>query len=387
MPKVETNKVFRILEESEKRITVQQGGSRSGKTFNILIWIIFSRCSVPGNGNVITIVRKSYPALRGSVYRDFIDILIKFNLYKESDHNKSNSEYHLNGWLFEFISLDQPQKVRGRKRHTAFLNEANELNLEDYRQLALRTTDKIILDYNPSDEFHWIYDEVIPRDDCDFYQTTYKDNPFLDIGIIQEIERYRDIDEEFWRVYGLGERGQSKARIFNFIEVEKIPDEAKHIGIGLDFGYTNDPTAIVQSYILGDSLYLSELAYATKMTNRDIANKLNDLGIDKHVQIFADSAEPKSIDEIYYMGFNIKPTAKGKDSINIGIDMLKRFKIHVTSNSINMIKEFRNYKWMEDKNGLMLNKPVDAFNHTIDAVRYSIYNTLARPTYGKYAVR
>jgi len=169
--------------------------------------------------------------------------------------------------------------------------------------------------------------------------------------------------------------------------VEKVPDAAKSVGIGLDFGYTNDPTAIVQSFIDGDNIYFSELCYATRMTNRDIGDKLKEIGITRHTQVFADSAEPKSIDEIYHMGWNIKPTAKGKDSINIGIDMMKRYRIHVTANSLNMLKEFRNYKWAEDKNGLMLNQPVDLFNHCIDACRYSIYNTLARPTYGKYAVR
>lgn len=385
--KVETNTVFRHLERSSKRITVEQGGSRSGKSYNILLWLIFSRCSVDGNGNVITIVRKSFPALRGSIYRDFIDIMMKYGLYNESDHNKSNSEYRFNNWLFEFISLDQPQKVRGRKRHTAFLNEGNELNLEDYRQVALRTTDKIIIDYNPSDEYHWLYDEVIPRSDCDFYQTTYLNNPFLEQGVIDEIERYKSIDEDFWRIYGLGERGQSKARIFQFIEIEKIPAHARAIGIGLDFGFTNDPTTIVQSFIEGDNLYLSELCYATQMTNADISRKIKEIGIAKTTPIYADSAEPKSIEEIYRMGHNIKPTAKGKDSINIGIDMMRRYRIHVTTRSYNLIKELKNYKWQEDKNGHILNTPVDAWNHCIDASRYSIYNILARPDYGKYAVR
>lgn len=384
---IKTNKVYNHLQYSDKRITVEQGGSRSGKTYNILVWLIFARCSVYGDAQVITIIRKSFPALRGSVYRDFLDILNLHGIYRESDHNKSNNEYHLNGWLVEFVSLDQPQKVRGRKRHTCFLNEANELNIEDFRQLALRTTHKIILDYNPSDQFHWIYDEVLPREDCEFFQTTYADNPFIDENTIKEIERYKDIDENFWRVYGLGERGQSKATIFTFTEVDNVPSTAKAISIGLDFGYTNDPTSIVQSFVDGDNIYFTELCYQTGLTNWDIDKKLKELELNPRDTIWADSSEPKSIEELYQLGWNVRPTQKGADSINAGIDMLKRYRIHITTNSYNMIKEFRNYKFIEDKNGQVLNKPVDAFNHAIDAARYSVWNSLSRPSYGKYAIR
>ena len=382
---ITTNKIFKHLENSTKRITIEQGGSRSGKTYNILMWLIFSY-SNKNSGKTITICRKTFPALRASSMRDFFDILKKYDLYKEANHNKSNSEYLLNNNLFEFISLDQPQKVRGRKRDMLFINEANELYFEDWQQLILRTTDKAILDYNPSDEFHFIYEKIKPRDDAEFFITTYKDNPFLDIETVNEIERLRFVDENYWKIYGLGQVGSSQALIFRINECNSIPPEAKFLSYGMDFGFTNDPTTLVAIYQQGDNIYLKELLYQTGLTNRDIDEKLKFHSVDRK-EIFADSAEPKSIEELYRMGWNIKPATKGQGSVNIGIDMMKRYQIYVTKDSVNMIKEFRNYKWQEDKNGNVLNTPVDMFNHTIDAIRYGLYDKLARPNYGKYAVK
>lgn len=381
---LKTNKVFGHLLRSDKRITIEQGGTRSGKTYNILLWIIFYYTR-KNKGQTITICRKTFPSLRASVMRDFFEILRSYDLYREQYHNKSSSEYYLNGNLVEFISIDQPDKIRGRKRNLLYINEANELFFEDWQQLIFRTDGKIILDYNPSDSFHWIYDKVIPRDDAEFFQTTYKDNPFLDQTIKQEIERLRDTDEDYWRIYGLGERGRSRATIFQF----DIADEprGKVIAMGMDFGFTNDPTALVRVTEEGGNLYLEEMLYHTNLTNRDISDKLQDLGLTRYDEIWADSAEPKSIEELHRMGWNVKPTTKGKDSIMAGIDILKRYKIFVTKNSKNLIKELQNYKWQEDKNGNLLNRPIDSFNHGIDAVRYATYNRLSRPNYGQYAIR
>ena len=317
--------------------------------------------------------------------RDFFDILKKHGIYKEEDHNKSNSEYNLSGNLVEFISLDQPQKIRGRKRDLAFLNEANELFWEDWQQIVFRTTGRIILDYNPSDSFHWIYDKVVPRDDCDFQQTTYKDNKFLDDSIKMEIERLKDTDEDYWRIYGLGERGSSRATIFQFGIVSEPYGEL--LSIGLDFGYTNDPTALVKVYKRGNELIFDELLYHTNLTNQDISQKFEELELNRLDVIYADSAEPKSIEELHRMRWNVKPTVKGADSIMAGIDMLKRYELKVTAKSLNLIKEFQNYKWIEDKNGNLLNKPVDNYNHAIDAIRYAVYNKLSKPNYGSYAIR
>jgi phage terminase large subunit len=382
---IQTNKVFNHLIKSDKRIIVEQGGTRSGKTYNILLWLIFYYTE-RNTAKTITICRKSFPSLRASVMRDFFDILRNHDLYREEYHNKSSHEYHLNGNLVEFISLDQPQKIRGRKRNLLYINEANELFYEDWQQLIFRTDGRIILDYNPSESFHWIYDRVIPREDCDFYQTTYRDNPFLDERIKNEIERLKETDEDYWRIYGLGERGMSRATIFQF-GTSEIPQEAKLLSYGLDFGFTNDPSAIVAIYQHGDNLYLDELLYRTGMTNRDLHHHLQSLGLDRRDEIFADSAEPKSIEELHRFGWNVKPTAKGQDSINAGIDILKRHKLFATARSNNLIKELQNYKWTEDKNGNLLNKPIDVMNHALDAARYAVYNKLSKPNYGRYSIR
>jgi len=384
MSKIQVNKVYGHLKRSDKKIIIEQGGTRSGKTYNILLWIIFHYCGRNQN-KTITIARKTFPAVRSSVMRDFLDILKSADLYREENHNKSNSEYILNGNLVEFISMDQPQKIRGRKRDLAFLNEANELTYEDWQQIVFRTSDRIILDYNPSDTFHWIYDRVIPRDDAAFYQTTYRDNPFLDQTIIDEIERLKETDEHYWRVYGLGERGTNRAQVFQFTTIQQIPAQAKFLSYGLDFGFTNDPSALVGCYQEGNNLYFQEMIYSTNLTNQDLDREFRKLEIGRYDEIFGDSAEPKSIEELHRMGWNIKPTAKGSDSVNAGIDMLKRYKIHILG--ANLMKEMENYKWMEDKNGNLLNKPEDKWNHLIDAMRYGVYNKLSKPNYGRYTIR
>jgi phage terminase large subunit len=386
MKELKTNVIWRHLENSDKRIVIEQGGTRSGKTYNILLWLIFGY-SLKTTGKTISIARKTFPALRTSAMRDFIEILKTYDLYDEDSHNKSSAEYRLRGNLIEFISLDSPQKVRGRKRDVLFINEANELHWEDWQQLVFRTKDKIILDYNPSDEYHWIYEKVKTRDDADFYITTYKNNPFLPPEIKMEIERLRDTDENYWNIYGLGEVGKSRSIIFNSSVVDDIPSSATFLSMGMDFGYTNDPTTLVAVYNYDNTLYFKEYIYQTGMTNRDIVNELERLGINRRSEIYADSAEPKSIEEIHRFGWNIKPATKGKDSVNIGIDMLRRYNLCVTKQSTNTIKEFRNYKWQEDKNGNILNTPIDLYNHSIDALRYATYNKLSRPNYGKYYVR
>ena len=378
--------------ECKARIQVHQGGSRSGKTFSILQCIIELCHRNENAGAVITIARKTFPAVRASVMRDFFQILEKEEIYDVNLHNKSEATYVLFGNLVEFISVDQPAKVRGRRRNLLFCNEATELDLEDWRQLIMRTTGIVggptaIIDYNPSDEFHWIYDEVIPREDAAFFQTTYKDNPFLPESVVMEIERFKEADENFWRVYGLGERGASQATVFtHWKEIDQIPNEFKPLNYGLDFGYTNDPTAIVQTFTDGHGFAVDELCYATRLTNSDISKVLRDSGVTRSDVIICDSAEPKSIDEIHAHGFNTHGARKGKDSVKNGIQFLHSRPLLVTARSVNVIKELRNYKWKEDKNGKQLNEPVDSFNHAIDAMRYAITFNQTNPNFGSYAI-
>ena len=380
--KIRTNKVFHSLQKSDKKIVAHQGGTRSGKTYNILLWIIFDYCD-KNTDKTITICRNTFPALRATVMRDFLEILKKHQIYSEQYHNKTNSEYNLFGNLVEFISLDQPQKVRGRKRDLLFCNEANELTYEQWNQLVFRTEGRIIIDFNPSDEFHFIYDKILTRDDCDFYITNYTDNPFLDPSLVEEIERLKETDEQYWQIYGLGLRGISKATIFTFTE-GKRPDDAQLVGYGMDLGFSVDSTSLVEVYQKDYTLYCKELLYRTMMTTTDIHRFLQEQNLQEYIYI--DSAEPRLIEELRRMGNMVRPTIKGQDSIRAGIDLLKRYKLVIDPQSDNLIREMRNYKWQEDRTGKLLNKPQQGNDHTIDSLRYATYNILSRPNYGKYAV-
>tara|TARA_Y100001937_G_scaffold123486_1_gene186441 strand:+ start:107 stop:1261 length:1155 start_codon:yes stop_codon:yes gene_type:complete len=374
------------VKKSKAKIQVHQGGTRSGKTYSICQALIELCYKNKGAGIVITIVRKTFPALRSSVMRDFFDILTEGENYYEENHNKSQATYTLFGNLVEFISADQPQKLRGRKRTMLYINEANELSLEDWRQLILRTTDKTIIDYNPSDQYHWIYEYVLNRDDVDFFQTTYLDNPFLKQSVIDEIERFRETDENYWRIYGLGERGVNTAAVFPQWQVaDAIPERAKLVAYGMDWGFTNDPTALVSVWREDYSLYIKEHLYKTGLTNRDISLELDKLELER-TPIICDSAEPKSIEELHRLGHNVKPSKKGPDSIRLGIDIMKRHKLYILKESLNAQKEFRNYRWETNKDGVQLSKPVDHNNHIVDAVRYVCINRIGTPYSGKYFI-
>jgi phage terminase large subunit len=378
--KVQTNKIFRHL-NTDAKIVCEQGGTRSGKTYNILLWIIFKYCT-QNKGKVITICRKTFPSLRATVMRDFLEILKVHEIYSESNHNKSNSEYSLLGNLVEFISLDIPQKVRGRKRDLLFINEANEITYEDWNQLLYRTKEKIVLDYNPSDDYHFIYDKIVTREDCEFHITTYRDNPFLEESIVQEIERLKETDEVYWQIYGLGLRGISRATIFQFHDITKIPEDAEFLAYGMDFGF-NDPTTLVEVYRKDGDLFANELLYRTQMTGYDMSKFLK--GMDLKGIIYADSARPEIIEELRRSGLPIRKAHKPKGSVLESIDVLKRHRLNVMGD--NFIQEMRNYKWVEDKTGKLTNIPVDLNNHLIDAFRYATFSVLSKPNYGKYAIQ
>ena len=379
---IDTTNVFHKAFKSSTRITCLQGGTRSSKTYSLCQLFIVK--ALRETGKVFTICRKTLPALKGTAYRDVLELLKELGLYSEEYHNKSELSYSLNGNLIEFISVDQPQKIRGRKRNYLWLNEANEFTYEDYQQLILRTTDKVYLDYNPSDPYSWIYEKVITRDDCTFFKSTYKANPFLDKDTIAEIERLKDLDPDYWQVYGLGEIGSVQTMIFrNFNLVDEV--QGRLVGYGLDFGFTNSPSALVAVYISDDNLYIKEMLYEKRLTNTDLANKLKEFKIDRQSEIVADSAEPKSIEEVYRSGFNIKPAKKGA-GIHLGIDIMRRYKLHITKDSLNAIKEFRSYKWATDKNGDVLNVPVKVNDHLIDATRYLCLNKLSVNHSGKYYI-
>jgi phage terminase large subunit len=380
---IQASRVFEDNYEATSRYVVNVGGTRSTKTYSILQVLI---CKALSESLTISIVRKSLPSLKLSVLRDFIEILESMNLYNVDTHNKTDNTFMIGNSMIEFFSIDDAQKRRGSKRDILYINEANELTSEDYFQLQIRTTKQVFLDFNPSEQF-WAVNDIMPREDCTTIHSTFLDNPFLPQEQIDEIKRLKDTDPDYWNVYGLGIFGGSKKLVYQYNVVDEIPKEAKLIGCGLDFGFTNDPTALVEVWQFTDELYFRELIYQTGLTNTDITRYLEQLGIDRTVDIIADSADPKAIEEIHRSRFNIKPAKKGPDSIMAGIDILKRHKLNVVKHSTNLIKEFNNYKWIVDKDGNTLNKPVDNYNHALDAVRYIALNKLSVKRSGGLYVR
>lgn len=382
-----TTSINKIL-NLKKRIKIIQGGTSAGKTFGILPILIDKAIRYPNTE--ISVVAESIPHLRRGALKDFLKIMKWTNRYIDSQYNKSLLRYEFrNGSVIEFFSADDSSKLRGARRDVLYINECNNVTFESYNELAIRTKKEVFLDFNPANEF-WVHTELKDEPDSDFIILTYKDNEALDESIVHQIEKNREKAEtssywaNWWRVYGLGEIGSLEGVIFNnWKTIDTIPSEAKLIGIGLDFGYTNDPTSAIEVYNWNGQRIVNELCYRTGMVNSDIAKVLP-----SHVTIYADSSEPKSIEEIRRFGKMIKGVTKGTDSIRFGIDIMQRQEYLVTSSSQNLIKELRAYCWDSDKHGVRLNKPIDNFNHAIDALRYHEMESLGlKSNYGKYFIR
>jgi phage terminase large subunit len=383
--KISATNVFERNWDATTRFVVNIGGSRSTKTYSILQLLIVKALESE-NPLVISIVRKSMPSLRLSALRDFFDILKQYDLYNVENHNKTENTYLINNTLIEFFSIDDAQKRRGSKRDILFVDEANELTAEDFFQLNIRTTQTVYLGFNPSEQF-WYNDQLQNRDDITIIHSTYKDNPFLSTEQINEIERLEFTDKQYYQIYALGEFAGAIDLVYSYTVVDHIPvEQAKLVALGMDWGYTNDPTTLIEVWSWDDALYLNELVYDRGLTNQDIVTKLQEYEVDRYIEIIADSAEPKSIEEVRRAGFNIKPATKGPDSILNGIDILKRKRLHVTKQSVNLINELNKYKWVVDKNGNKLNKPIDSFNHALDAVRYVALNKLKANKSGVYNI-
>ena len=366
--KIQTTDIYEMLENNmDTRLLLFQGSARSGKTYNILIWLVIHLLQTPDK--TLSIVRKTLPALKGSVLRDLKEILETLEIYNPTDWKKQEGYYTLpNGSVIEFFSTDEEQKLRGRKRDILFINEANELTRDEYVQLAIRTTEKIIMDYNPSDLYSFIYD-LIEEEDVFFHKSTYLENPFLTDEIIKEIESLKDKDDNLWRVFGLGERGIATNSVFSkYSVVDEIPDGGE-VFRSLDFGF-NDPTAFIEVRKIDDSIYLKELIFARGLTSTDISYKIKGLGIDLTDDIWCDSARPEIIEDLKRERINAKSVKK--NTILHGIQLIKSHKVYIHKDSVNLLDEFQNYKWKTNKDGQILDVPEDKNNHGIDSVRYAL---------------
>ena len=378
-------KVFERNFYSTGKIVINRGGTRAGKTYSIcqmlVNWLLTGviRDNLTIEKGVASVVRKTLPALKATALKDFEEILANTGYYNLISINKTDREYKYKGRVVEFFSVDNPQKIRGRKRNILYCNEGNELDFKsDFFQLLIRTRDLIIIDFNPSDPYIWIKEELEDKraaevGDTETIITTYKDNPYLTKEEKREIESIKD--EALRKVYVKGEYGIVEGIIFPKITIiDELPKELKKAGIGLDFGFTNDPTAALVCGVKGDNLYIDEVLYSYGLTNLDIAKELKPLKL----EIIADSAEPKSIEEIKRAGLRIKPAKKGADSIRAGINLLKNYNLHITSRSKGILREQKKYKYKEEA-GKLTNKPIDNFNHSFDALRYYASIKLTKP--------
>lgn len=364
IPTTSTRKLLSL----SKRIRVVAGGTSAGKTISILQILIDYAQST--DNKLISIVSESFPHLKRGAIRDFLNIMTSQGYFSDGRWNKTESTYVFEtGSKIEFFSADQPDKVRGPRRDVLFVNEANNISYEAFDQLRIRTKDIIWIDYNPVAEF-WFYNELKDNYDHDFITLTYLDNEALDPAIVADIEAHKH-NKNWWQVYGLGQLGDAEGKIFrDWKIIDDIPHEARLERRGLDFGYSNDPSALVDVYYYNGGYILDEQLYRKGMSNKLIADFINNLDRPQTI-VIADSAEPKSIDEIRLYGVSIMPVRKGPGSILQGIQYVQDQKISVTKRSVNLIKEFRNYLWKTDKEGKIINVPDGGFDHCMDALRYA----------------
>jgi len=384
---IKTSTVFERNYTSTTRFVVNRGGTRAGKTYSIMqmfaLWLMTGRIREKTyiKKGTASIVRKTLPSLKTTALKDFEEILQDWGVFGRVVRNKTELTYTYKGRTVEFFSVDNQQKVRGRKRNILLCNEGNELHYDtDFFQLNIRTTDLVIIDLNPSDPYTWIKTELEDQaenveDGLTVIVSTYKDNPFLNEKLIRQIEAIKD--PVMRAVYVNGEYGAIKGLVFPNVEVvDSFPHDLKKVALGLDFGYTNDPTAIMMCGVRGDDIYIDELCYQYAMSNAMIGDVINAKA--KNVEVYADSAEPKSIAELKNLRIRCFAAKKGKDSIRHSIDLLKRYNLKITARSKNLLMEQKTYKYKKLPNGDFTNEPIDSFNHAWDAVRYWALMKLSR---------
>lgn len=387
--RIKKTPAFYKLRELTQRTKVVKGGTSAGKTICILAILINE--AITQEGKEISVVAESIPSIKRGAMKDFLNILKGLNRFKENQFNRSNLKYTFtNGSYIEFFSTDQPDRLRGSRRTDLFINECNNISFSAFSELQIRTSGSIWLDYNPSHLF-WVDKEIIGEPDVDYITLTYKDNDALAESIIKEIEKAREKAKtstfwaNWWRVYGLGEQGSlSGACIPDWREIDNIPEEARLIGYGMDFGYSVDPTTLIGLYKWNEAYIFDEVLYKKGMLNRDISLYLQSNNIKENIT--ADSAEPKSIAELVSYGHNVFPVSKGRDSVVYGINLINQNEIYITSRSKNLKRELEGYVWAKDKDGNTLQKPSGAHPDCIDAARYILTDTLENPNKGEYFI-
>ena len=384
---VVTTAIKKLL-KLKKRKKIIQGGTSAGKTFGILP-ILIDR-ALRTSGLEISVVSESIPHLRRGALKDFLKIMMMTNRYNDVQYNKSMLKYSFaNGSYIEFFSIESADKLRGARRHTLYVNEANNIPFEAYNQLSIRTSGDIWIDFNPTSSF-WAHTEVQDNEDADFLKLTYLDNEALPETIVQDIEKAKHKAltstywSNWWNVYGLGEIGSLEGACIKDWKLIDLPNEARLLCYGMDFGYTNDPSSLIALYKYNNAYIFDEVIYQRGLLNSQISNLLKTHEVEDI--IYADSAEPKSIAELSSYGHMVLPVKKGKDSIVYGINLINQNEIYITNRSHNLIKELQNYIWLKNKEGETLNKPIDAFNHCIDAMRYALTSQLENPNKGAYYI-
>ncbi len=379
--KLKATEIFNKNYNSKARIVVNRGGTRSSKTFSLIQLFILK--ALQEKNKRIVIVRKTLTILKDTVIVEMMNFIDNNNLAQLFSYNKQNATLHslLTNTKIKFIGADEPRKFRGLEANYFWFNEADEVNYEFFNQAIMRmsakSNDGIInqcfLDFNPSSRFSWVKTKIEDmRTDYELIKSSYLDNPFLSNETIKEIEWKKLYDYNEWLVYGLGEYTDIKGAVFTkYKVVDKFPDDAKKITFGMDFGFTQDPTTLIKVGELNGEIYLQELLYQNGLTNQDISEKFKELGLNKKDEIIADSAEPKSIEELKRLGWNIKGTKKFNNSVIYGLDIMKRYNMNIVD-SKNILKEFNFYKYKTTAQGEELNEPIDNFNHSIDAIRYAM---------------